>query len=474
MGSGQPPIIMWFRRDLRLSDHPALSAAVRSGRPVIPVFILDALAQDLGVAPRWRLGLGLEVFARSLKQLGSRLILRKGDALEQLRQMILETGAQDVYWSRAYDPASIARDTQVKSTLKEQGIEAKSFAGHLLFEPWTVATKTGQPFRVFTPMWRAVQGRDVAMPESAPSHLEAPVRWPASEELKTWKLEAAMNRGAEVVRPYVQPGEPAALDHLQSFLSHIDTYSANRDRLDIDGTSNLSEYLSLGEIGPRSVWHRVQRAAFEGASGTGAFLRQLVWREFAYHLMYHTPRLVSGNWKPEWDAFPWNTNPDTAEVIAWTRARTGVPVVDAGLRELYVTGRMHNRARMIVASYLTKHLMSHWKIGLDWFEDCLIDWDPACNAMGWQWVAGSGPDASPFFRIFNPVTQQQKFDPDNAYLQRWIAEGQSDPSKTALSYFEATPRSWGLDSKVDYPSPVVELAVGRAQALAAYGSRKTQ
>jgi len=452
MEDGQPPIILWFRRDLRLSDHPALAAA----------------------APKWRLGLGLEVFGRALNDIGSRLILRQGEALAQLQRLITETGATDVYWSRAYDPASIARDTMIKSALKEQGIEAKSFAGHLLFEPWTVATKAGQPFRVFTPMWRVVQGREVLPPEAVPTRLTAPAYWPASDDLATWHLGAAMNRGAKIVKPYVQPGEQAALDHLEVFLNRVANYGADRDRLDLDGTSNLSEYLSLGEIGPRTAWHRVQRAAFEGTKGTGSFLRQLVWREFAYHLMYHTPQLVSGNWKPEWDAFPWNEASNTPEVQAWLQARTGVPVVDAGLRQMYVTGRMHNRARMIVASYLTKHLMTHWKIGMKSFEDCLIDWDPACNAMGWQWVAGSGPDASPFFRIFNPVTQQEKFDPEGAYLERWIAEGTPNPSETALSYFDATPRSWGLSPKADYPSPVVDLPTGRARALAAYERRKHQ
>jgi deoxyribodipyrimidine photo-lyase len=373
---------------------------------LVPVFLCDDLVQTLGAAPKWRLGLGLEVFGRALNAIGSRLILRQGDALEQLQRLISETGATDVYWSRAYDPASIARDTKIKSALKEQGIEAKSFAGHLLFEPWTVATKAGQPFRVFTPMWRAVQGREVPPPEAEPTRPTAPSHWPASDDLATWRLGAAMNRGAAVVRPYVQPGEQAALDQLEGFLNRIVNYGADRDRLDLDGTSNLSEYLSLGEIGPRTAWHRVQRAAFQGTQGSGSFLRQLVWREFAYHLMYHTPQLVSGNWKPEWDAFPWNTARDAPEVQAWLQARTGIPVVDAGLRQMYVTGRMHNRARMIVASYLTKHLMTHWKIGMEWFEDCLIDWDPACNAMGWQWVAGYGTDAYPFFRIFIPVTQQ--------------------------------------------------------------------
>lgn len=468
------PIIMWFRRDLRLSDHPALSAAAETGRPVIPVFILDDLVQGLGAAPKWRLGLGLEQFASGLNRIGSRLILRRGQALESLQQIISETGATEVCWSRAYDPSSIERDTHIKSALSKQGVLAKSFAGHLLFEPWTVSTKTGQPFRVFTPMWKAVQGRDIPHPSVALQKLHGPEAWPASDNLNDWHLGRAMERGAGVVGPYVKPGEQAAFDHVRAFLSRISSYGVDRDRLDIDGTSNLAEYLSLGEIGPRSVWHMVERAAMMGAQGTGSFLRQLVWREFAYHLMYHTPHMLTGNWKPEWDSFPWNTDPDRPEVVAWRQARTGVPVVDAGLRQMYVTGRMHNRARMIVASYLTKHLMTHWRIGMDWFADCLIDWDPAANAMGWQWVAGSGPDASPFFRIFNPQTQQARFDPQGAFLRRWIAEGTPNPDPAALAYFDAIPRSWGLSPDADYPRPVVDLADGRRRALLAYESRKSQ
>ncbi|MFY2826325.1 cryptochrome/photolyase family protein [Ruegeria sp. MALMAid1280] len=473
MENSQSPIILWFRRDLRLSDHPALSAAARTGRPIIPVFILDDVVEALGAAPKWRLGLGLKTFAQSLEKAGSRLILRRGDALTVLQKLIAETGATAVYWSRAYDPGATARDTRVKSALTGQGVEATSFAGHLLFEPWTVATKTGQPFRVFTPMWRAVQGRDIAAPEVAPSAIPAPQNWPESDDLAAWKLGAAMNRGAAIVAPYVRPGESAAFEALHGFFDRISDYSADRDRLDRDGTSNLAEYLSLGEIGPRSVWHAVQRAAMTGAQGTEAYLRQLVWREFAYHLMFHTPHLLTENWKPEWDAFPWNTDASRPEVVAWQQGRTGIPAVDAGLRQMYVTGRMHNRARMIVASYLTKHLMTHWKIGMNWFAECLTDWDPAANAMGWQWVAGSGPDAAPFFRIFNPRTQQQKFDPHGTYLKRWIAEEQAAPSISALSYFDAVPRSWGLEAASSYPEPVVDLTSGRARALVAYEGRKT-
>ncbi|CUJ93189.1 Deoxyribodipyrimidine photo-lyase [Ruegeria denitrificans] len=471
MENNQSPIIMWFRRDLRLSDHSALNAAAQTGRPILPVFILDDLVQSLGAAPKWRLGLGLEAFGRSLSQAGSRLILRRGDALTVLQKLIADTAATAVYWSRAYDPEAVARDALIKSVLAKQGVKAKSFAGHLLFEPWTVANQAGQPFRVFTPMWRSVQDRDVAAPEAAPTII-APSRWPASDNLADWNLSKEMNRGAAVVAPFVRPGESAAFETLHRFLERIPNYSRDRDRLDVQGTSDLSEYLSLGEIGLRVVWHAVQRAAMNGAKGADAYLRQLVWREFAYHLMYHTPHLLSANWKPDWNMFPWNTDANHPAVLAWRQARTGIPVVDAGLRQMFVTGRMHNRARMIVASYLTKHLMTHWKIGMNWFADCLIDWDPASNAMGWQWVAGSGPDASPFFRIFNPLTQQQKFDPDREYLMQWIAEGQADPAATALSYFQAVPRSWMLDPRADYPSPVVDLAVGRARALAAYEGRK--
>ncbi|SDW48978.1 deoxyribodipyrimidine photo-lyase [Ruegeria halocynthiae] len=474
MKSGQSPIILWFRRDLRLSDHPALAAAVRSRRPIVPVFILDDQVQSLGAAPKWRLGLGLKAFAQSLEQTGSRLILRQGDALDVLCDLIEETGAGAVFWSRAYDPDAINRDKRIKAILAGQGTEVRSFAGHLLFEPWTIATKAGQPFRVFTPMWRSVHGRDVPSPELAPARLTAPQTWPATDQLVDWRLDQNMRRGACVVQPFVRPGEAAALDQLDGFLERIDKYREQRDRLDDVGTSDLSEYLALGEIGPRAIWHRVQNAGWTGASGSETYLRQLVWREFAYHLMYHWPDLLTNNWKSEWDAFPWNTDPDVPEVWAWRRARTGVPVVDAGLRQMYVTGRMHNRARMIVASYLTKHLMTHWKIGADWFADCLTDWDPAANAMGWQWVAGSGPDAAPYFRIFNPMTQRERFDPNSEYLHRWVAEGCTDPSATALAYFDAAPRSWGLSREDLYPDPVVNLREGRARALHHYKTRKDQ
>ncbi|MFU8865097.1 MAG: cryptochrome/photolyase family protein [Rhodobacterales bacterium] len=470
--SDTSPVLLWLRRDLRLTDHPALTAAVARGGPVIPVHICDDTVEALGAAPKWRLGLGLEAYDTALQDRGSRLILRRGDALETLRALVKETGAGAVYWSRLYDPAAQSRDAAVKEALREQGLEARSFGGHLMFEPWTVETKTGGFYRVYTPMWKAVRGRDVDTPLSAPARIPAPEKWPASDALEDWALGAAMDRGAQVVLPHAQVGESAAQGRLGAFIAQwVERYDTTRDQPHVAGTSLLSENLSLGEISPQQCWHAGQRAMQEGKAGAETFLKELVWREFAYHLMYHTPHILDANWKTDWDAFPWNTDEDHPNVIAWKQGRTGIPFVDAAMREMYVTGRMHNRGRMITASYLTKHLLTDWKIGLKWFDDCLIDWDPASNAMGWQWAAGSGPDAAPYFRVFNPVSQLDKFDPKHKYVAQWIAEGEASPSDTALSYFDAIPRSWGLDPDAAYPDPVVAADTGRKIALAAYENR---
>ncbi|KGM86437.1 deoxyribodipyrimidine photo-lyase type I [Roseovarius mucosus DSM 17069] len=457
---------------MRLADNPALCAALAGGRPVIPVFIHDESVESLGAAPEWRLGLSLASLARDLEAVGSRLILRRGTALEVLRTLVAETGAGAIHWSRLYDPQAITRDKAVKSALREGGVDAQSHAGHVMFEPWTVETKTGGFYRVYSPMWRAVKDREVASPLSAPSRIPAPETWPASDTLDDWRMGAAMRRGAEVCLPYQRVGEAAAMDRLHAFADGaIADYKDARNFPAVDATSNLSENLTYGEVSPRQCWHAGQRALHAGAQGAEHWLKELVWREFAYHLMYHTPHILSGNWRTDWDAFPWSEDEEHPEVIAWKQGRTGEPFVDAAMREMYVTGKMHNRARMIVASYLTKHLMTHWKIGLAWFADCLTDWDPASNAMGWQWAAGSGPDAAPYFRVFNPETQLDKFDPKGAYTRRWIAEGQRTPPATALDYFEAIPRHWALDPAMTYPGRVVDLARGRQRALDAYEAR---
>lgn len=468
MDTDSRPILVWFRRDLRLADHPALSAACESGRPVIAVFILDPETEALGAAAKWRLEQGVEVFARRLAERGSRLILRRGAAMDVLRDLIAQTGAGAVYWSRLYDPASRERDSRIKAALKDRGLAARSFGGHLLREPFDVMTKAGSYFKVFTPYWRAVSAMEVPVPLSEPAHIPAPATWPASDDLHGWAMGAAMRRGGAVVAAHVQAGEDAARDRLDAFVEDgLAQYPDRRDLPGHAGTSGLSDHLSLGEISPLLCWTAAGRA------GTGAaFQRQLIWREFAYHLMFHTPHMLRGNWKPDWDGFPWSEDRTHPGFLAWQQGRTGVRFVDAAMREMYVTGRMHNRGRMVAASYLTKHLMVHWRLGMQWFEDCLVDWDPACNAMGWQWVAGSGPDAAPYFRVFNPDTQLARFDPGGAYVARWIAEGARQPSETALSYFDAVPHAWNLRPDAPYPAPVVALDEGRKAALAAYQARK--
>ncbi|MDD9716436.1 deoxyribodipyrimidine photo-lyase [Dinoroseobacter sp. PD6] len=465
------PVIWWVRRDLRLSDNRALVAAVETGAPVIPVFLCDPILDSLGAAPKWRFGLGAAALDAALRDRRSRLIYRKGDALETLRALVSETGAETVYWSRAYDPDQVARDKAVKSGLQDDGVDARSFTGHLLIEPWTVETGSGGFYKVYTPFWKAVRDRAMPEPQPAPDRIPAPDNWPESDRLDYWALGAAMNRGAAIVAPHLAIGEDAARGRLGAFIAHrVEDYDRARDIPGIEGTSRLSENLTYGEIGPATCWQAGQRALAEGKAGAETFLKELVWREFAYHLVWHTPHLIEKNWRAEWDDFPWRD--DNADAEAWRRGRTGIRFVDAAMREMYVTGTMHNRGRMIVASYLTKHLMTHWRVGQAWFDDCLVDWDPASNAMGWQWAAGSGPDAAPYFRVFNPDTQLDKFDRDQSYQRRFIAEGQGTPPEDARAYFDAIPRSWGLSPDDAYPDPIVPLDEGRKRALDAYQARK--
>lgn len=464
------PAILWFRRDLRLADHAALDAACRTGRPVLPVFVHDETVEALGPAAKWRLGEGIAALAAALAARGSRLILRRGAALDVILALVAETGASAVHWQRVHDPDGIARDRAIKAALKDRGTAAESFPGAVLFEPWTVKTGQGGPYSVYSPFWKAIRGRDPGLPLPAPEDLRVPDVWPASEDLAGWRMGAAMGRGAVVLTGHATVGEAAARARLDRFLTGgLGRYAAERDFPALDAGSGLSENLAWGEISPRSIWHAAMRARDEGAAGAEKFLSELGWRDFAWHLLYHHPTLATRNWREGWDGFPWRG--DNADAVRWRQGMTGEPFVDAAMREMYVTGRMHNRARMIVASYLTKHLLTDWRIGLSWFHDCLTDWDPASNAMGWQWVAGSGPDAAPYFRIFNPATQAAKFDPDGAYRRRWIAEGQRNPPDTALSYSRAVPESWGLVPDAPYPGPLVDLAAGRARALAAYAAR---
>ena len=443
------PTLLWLRRDLRLGDHPALTHAAARG-PVIPVFIRDDEVRGLPAAPALRLEAALEALAARLEGLGSRLILRSGEPVEVLRGLMAETGADLVVWTRRYDPQGKESGAAVKAAHP-----AESYPGALLAEPWEVKTKTGGDFKVFTPFWRALSARGIAPPRPAVSP-PAPSQWPASEALADWHLSAPMNRGRAVISAHIRAGEEAALAQLDTFAGqHLADYGDARDQLGQGACSGLSAALAWGEVSPRQVWW-----AASGQSGAEAFQRQLAWRDFAWHLTWHSPHMLSDNWREGWEAFPWNEDATRPEVQAWMQGRTGVEIVDAAMRELHVTGYMHNRARMLVASYLTKHLMTHWRIGADFFAEHLVDWDPANNAMGWQWVAGCGPDAAPFFRIFNPETQAQKFDPTGAYRARWLA---SDSD-----FFDAVPRRWGLTPNTPAPVPTISLKQGRERALSAY------
>ncbi len=465
--------IWWIRKDFRLADNPALREALNGGGPVIPLFILDPETEEqLGAAPKWRLHQAIRVFGDTLGGLDSRIILRRGGALDVLREVISEAGAARVVWGRHYDAPAKARDTAVKAGLKEDGIGAVSVNTHLLFEPWTIETKTGGPYRVYTPFKNTCFDKaDFRDPLAAPSKIPVPEAWPESDVLDDWQLERAMNRGGEIVAKYSGVGEAVAGARLEDFLEKISRYNDDRDRPAVIGTSRLSENFAWGEISPLSVWHRVQAAADTSQDGPRVYLQELVWREFAYHLLHHYPALPEKNWREDWDAFDWRGDNEDAE--RWRRGMTGITAIDAAMRELYTTGYMHNRMRMLTASLLTKHLMTHWTVGERWFRETLVDWDPASNAMGWQWAAGSGPDASPFFRIFNPDTQREKFDPKGIYVRRWLGEKmRGTPAHEAEDFFAAIPNSWNMAISQPYPAPIVDLAEGRKRALAAYSDMK--
>ena len=467
MTESAPATLLWLRRDLRLSDHPGWAAALRGGGPVIPVFVLDPLVEEeWGAAPLWRLGESLDDLAAALARRGSRLILRRGPASETLARLAAETGARRAVWSRLYEASAIARDRAVEARLRDAGVEVSTVNAALLHEPWEVETAAGGSYKVFTPFWRVVRGRAVAEPVAAPRHLAPPAVWPDSETLAVWQLGRHMGPGAAVVARHAVVGENAAEGRLGAFLGQrVANYGRDRDRLDLGATSGLAENLAYGEISPRRVWHAACAARERGAeAGAEAFLRQLAWREFAWHIFWHAPGLEHRNWRPEWDSFPWRGENEAAE--RWRRGMTGIDIVDAAMRALYVTGKLPNRARMIVASFLAKHLRTHWKIGATWFRDSLTDWDPAANALGWQWVAGSGPDAAPYFRVFNPETQAARFDPEGAYRSRFLAEGRARRHPDALAFFEAAPRAWGLSPDQPAPEPIVGIAEGRACALA--------
>ena len=464
------PVIVWFRQDLRLSDNPALSAAAQTGRPVIAVYVLDDQSPGqwgIGGASRWWLHHSLTGLARSLRERGVTLVLRRGSGAGTIIDIVNETDAAEVLWNRCYEPFAVTRDSALKTTLTEAGVSARSFNSALLFEPWEVKTGAGRPYRVFSPFWRACLNAGVPMEVIPPPDTLKPGPPLASDTLVSWGLQpTAPDWSGELAEAWT-PGEVGARARLDAFLAGpIETYKNDRDFLNKPATSGLSPHLHWGEISPRAI-----ARALSSVPGTGAekFLSELGWREFSHHLLYDAPTLPHENLRSNFDAFPWRADDDALE--AWKRGRTGYPVVDAAMRELWATGWMHNRARMIVGSFLVKHLLIDWREGEAWFWDTLVDADLANNAASWQWIAGCGADAAPYFRIFNPMTQGQKFDAEGGYVRRWVPELAALPADAIHAPWEAEEgvlRAAGVVLGETYPHPIVDHRAARERALEAY------
>ncbi|HWE99090.1 MAG TPA: deoxyribodipyrimidine photo-lyase [Caulobacteraceae bacterium] len=467
------PVILWFRRDLRLADNPALHAACRSGAPVICLYVLDeAAARPFGGASRWWLDKSLRSLASSLAAKGARLELRRGQPVKLIAALARQTNAVAVYFNRAFDPDGAAKDRGAHEALALAGVETHRFNGSLLVSPDDLRTGEGRPYRVFSAFWRAASalaGASACLPEPAAVRpYEGAI---TTDELGDWALHPTAPDWSHGFVAW-RPGEAGAIARLQDFLhSAVDDYPERRDRPDLEATSRLSPHLAFGEISPRQVWECAEAAAHDGASHRGVelFQKELGWREFNHHLLHHFPRMTSLNLDRRFDAFPWASDPAALE--AWSHGRTGFPIVDAGMRQLWSSGWMHNRVRMIVASFLVKDLLIDWREGEAWFWDTLVDADEANNVGGWQWTAGSGADAAPYFRVFNPVLQGVKFDPAGAYVRRWVPELAALPPGCIHTPWTAGP---DVLAKADvvlgrtYPAPIVDHAAARSRALARF------
>ena len=465
--------LFWFRQDLRINDNPGLSYACEHHQEILMVYILDP--KILNTAQSWWLHHSLSQLMKSLAEHQIHLILKAGEPQQVLEELIINHKIDAIYWNRCYEPNRIHLDQIIKSKLKQQNLIVKSFNSALLHEPWQIKNQQGLPFKVFTPYWK-----NCLKFMNIPQRLSIKM-WPKpitenSDTLESWQLLPQKPNWALQFSNYFVPGEKGAFVKLQRFIQeHLHHYKDARNEPALNATSCLSPYLHFGEINP---WEVVRMANDylanhpEHEAQVAHFISELGWREFSYHLLYHFPHLVTENFKPEFNAFPWHDNPKSFKI--WTQGKTGYPIVDAGMRELWHTGTMHNRVRMIVASFLIKDLFIDWRKGAEWFNYTLLDADTASNYASWQWVAGSGADAAPYFRIFNPVLQGEKFDPQGRYVRQWVTELQKVPNKWIHHPWDAPAHELNIQLGLDYPHPIVNHDLARAKALSYYQSLKHQ
>jgi deoxyribodipyrimidine photo-lyase len=472
--------MVWLRRDLRLVDNPALVAAAERG-PVIPVYIWAPEEEGEwapGGAQRWWLHESLKALSGTLEELDSRLVVRRGPSLDALDELLEETGASAVFFNRLYEPAARERDRAVAEALRARNVEFGHSNVGLLWKPGTICTQKGDPYKVFTPFWKAcLKAADPARPVAAPDALEGPDRWPDGESVDDLELLPEVHWYDGMAEAW-RPGEAGAHDRLEAFIDDaLADYDDARDLPAENGVSRLSPHLHFGEISPRSVWAEVaaRRSDADCAKGAESYLRELGWREFAHHVLYHFPETTSAPLNERFADFPWRTG-KSGDLEAWQKGRTGIPIVDAAMRQLWQTGWMHNRARMIVASLLVKNLRIHWHEGARWFWDTLVDADLANNTMGWQWSAGCGADAAPYFRIFNPVRQGERFDPEGEYVRRYVPELANVPDKYVHEPWKLPEKDRDrLEFRLGetYPEPIVDLKESREAALEAYEEVKS-
>ncbi len=480
MKSERAPVLVWFRNDLRVSDNQALDTAASMGRPVLCLFILEdenSEGRAMGLAQRWWLHHSLKSLGARLQKLGSRLILRRGDDARIVKSMVAQTGADHVLWNRRYDPQASERDARLKSDLRSSGITVESFAGQLLHEPSQLKTGAGGPFKVYTPFWRAFSATPEPRPPFAPPRTITPFgAGTESDTLEQWGLAPVNPDWARGFSDAWTPGEAGAAKALDSFIqSGLQNYETGRNMPGSALTSRLSPHLAMGEITPFQVWHATRGALASGfPKPVETFRKELVWREFAYNLLVNFPNLATLNFNSTFDHFPWSPRPELE--CAWKEGRTGYPIVDAGMRQLWQTGWMHNRVRMITASFLIKHLMIDWRVGEKWFWDTLVDACPANNPASWQWVAGSGADAAPYYRIFNPTLQGEKFDADGTYVRKYVPELAGLANSLIHRPWDASTAQLSAAGVIlgkHYPHPVVDHLQSRERAMTAYREMRT-